>query len=211
MSRPIGGLPAALAGLALAFALWYGVFVPPAGNFWVKIALAASLLAGLALLLSAETRRALSRWKAWHPAAGAAAALLLYLVFLLGRAALAALLPSSRAAIASVYAPRAGWPLWLIGLLLALVTGPAEEIYWRGLLQRALAERLGPAGGLLAASACYALVHIWTLNLPLILAALTAGLAWGWLFLRAGSLWPAVLSHSIWSLAIFVLFPVIPV
>jgi hypothetical protein len=210
MNRPDRGLVVGLAALALAFFLWYGVFLLPAGGFWVRIAAAATLLAAISLLGMGAARRPLFRWQAWHPAAGAGAALALYLVFLLGKTVLTTLFPTAREAIASVYAPRTGFPLWLIAALLVLVTGPAEEIFWRGLLQRVLAARLGPAGGLLLASSCYALVHIWTVNLPLILAALVAGLAWGALFQRSASLWPVILSHSLWSLAIFVLFPVVP-
>ncbi len=206
----------ALVCLAVAFPLWFAVFRVPVASFWLKISLAALLLAAVSLLRAAAPRSGarppaagtLFRLKAWHPAAGVLSALLLYLVFIAGKLLLTALFPSSGAAIDSVYAPRSGLPLWLIGLLLAVVTGPAEEIFWRGLLQRALADRLNPTAGLLLATAAYSLVHVSTLNLPLMLAALTAGLVWGYLFLRSGSLWPGMISHSLWSLAIFVLFPV---
>jgi len=97
--------------------------------------------------------------------------------------------------------------LWLIGLLLFFVTGPCEEIYWRGFLQRGLMVRLGQNKGWLLASFIYSFVHIWTLNAMLMLAALIAGLLWGWLYKSTHSLWPSMVSHALWGLLIFVLFP----
>jgi len=66
---------------------------------------------------------------------------------------------------------------------------------------------LGPVGGLLLATCLYGFVHIWAFNLSLLLAALTAGLFWGILYMREKSLVPVIISHSLWSSTIFVFLP----
>lgn len=197
--------------VALAYALWFVVFgLTDVGNFWVKISLSASALALLSLaVMPVEERRGLFAIRKRHLWVGIVTAVLLYAVFALGRWALTALFPFASGEIADVYARREEMSPWLIAALLLFVTGPSEEIYWRGLLQRVLVRRVGPMSGLFLAAALYALAHIWTLNLSLMLAAFTAGLVWGWIFLVERSLVPVILSHSLWSALIFVALPIV--
>ena len=194
--------------LGLAFALWYAVFGWSGGNFWVKIALAATLLAAISLAAMGSSRVQLEGIKARDIKLGLTSAVLLYVVFWLGKVILTAIFPESGDEIGRVYAPRSETDLWIIAPLLLFVTGPAEEIYWRGYLQRVLMQRVGPASGWLLATLAYALVHIWTLNVPLMLAAFTAGLVWGWIYLVERRLLPVIISHAVWSVAIFVFLPV---
>ena len=53
----------------------------------------------------------------------------------------------------------------------------------------------------------YSLVHIVAFNVMLLVAAAVCGLFWGWLYQREQSLIPVILSHSIWDVIIFVVFP----
>ena len=85
--------------------------------------------------------------------------------------------------------------------------GPAEEIYWHGFVQRRLVGRYGGRAGVLGTAAVYALVHAVSLNPMLILAAGVCGLYWGLLYQREQNLIPLIISHSLWDLLIFVLFP----
>jgi membrane protease YdiL (CAAX protease family) len=110
--------------------------------------------------------------------------------------------------VAGVYDKGAGTPMWLIALLLFFITGPAEEFYWRGYLQRNLMTRFGPWQGWLLATAIYAGVHIWSFNFMLIGAAFVAGAFWGAMYCRIKNLAPVILSHSIWSTVIFAVFPI---
>jgi len=201
-------LLAALLLSVTAFGLWYWVFVVPGASFWLKIALAASVLAASSIAAMGPRRAALFRLSAADVGAGLVAAPLLYGAFIVGKAVLTAILPGTGASIGAVYAPRDGASLWVVGALLFFVTGPAEEVFWRGMLQRVLVDRLGPWGGLLLSSVFYALVHLCTLNVPLVLAALVAGLFFGALALWRGNLTAAVLCHSAWGVLIFVIFPV---
>ena len=130
--------------LVLAFALWYAVFGWNEGIFWVKIALAAAVLASISLAALGPSRVQLEGIKARDIKLGLTSAALLYVVFWLGKLALTALFPDAAGSeIGRVYAPRTETSLWIIGALLVFVTGPSEEIYWRGYLQRMLMQRVG--------------------------------------------------------------------
>ncbi|MBD3309268.1 CPBP family intramembrane metalloprotease, partial [candidate division KSB3 bacterium] len=98
-------------------------------------------------------------------------------------------------------------PAWGIALLLLVVTSPAEEIFWRGVVQRSLMRKLPPFQGFFLAALCYAGVHLCTLNLPLVLAAFMAGVFWGGLYIAQKSLVPVIISHALWSVTVFLIFP----
>ena len=109
-----------------------------------------------------------------------------------------------------VQAALAAWqvdPAHLGGLLLfmALVSGPAEELFWRGFCAAELAKVPSRALRLLVPSLLYASYHAATvprllpsavLAVPLLVAVTGAGLTWAWLRERTGSIWPALLSHA---------------
>ena len=95
-----------------------------------------------------------------------------------------------------------------IFLLLFFVTGPGEEIFWRGFLQNRLMKRWGNSSGFLVATALYGGVHIFSGNLILILAAFVAGAFWGLLYLWKKDLLAQITSHSFWSAVIFAVAPV---
>lgn len=107
----------------------------------------------------------------------------------------------------SVYEFRSGRPQSIIALLLIFPIAPGEETYWRGLIQRRLSERIGPKTGLLLAASAYALVHLPTLNPTLIITAFIGGLAWGTLYQLTDNLVPAIISHTLWDILIFVVLP----
>ncbi len=110
--------------------------------------------------------------------------------------------------VARVYDLRSNASPFLIGLSLVFPIAPAEEIYWRGLIQRRLAERIGVRSGFMLASVAYALVHLPTLNPPLVLTALIGGLVWGYLYKAVGSLVPSIISHATFDLLIFLIAPI---
>ncbi len=207
MNKERAELVAVAVSLPLAFVLWYGTFAVDTGNFWVKIAVSAAILGIISLWMMGAVREQLLHIKKRHISLGIASAVILYGIFWLGKWILTSLYAAAPSEIGSLYARREVLSPWLIAPLLLLVTGPAEEIYWRGLLQRVLVQRIGPMSGLLLAALGYALVHIWTLNTSLLLAAFTAGLIWGWIYLVERSLVPVIISHALWSVTIFVLLP----
>ena len=196
-----------LGTIALAFVLWYGTFVFEAGNFWLKISLSASLLAAIALLLSWQALIPHLRPHVRHIPVGLLAAACLYGMFWLGNLFLTTIFVSAQSSIDSVYASKGAIPSWGIAMLILCITSPAEEIFWRGFVQRVLMQQLSPVWGFVAAFLCYAGVHVCTLNIPLILAALTAGIFWGLLYAWQKSLVPVIISHAVWSVTVFLLLP----
>ena len=96
----------------------------------------------------------------------------------------------------------------MIFLLLFFITGPGEEVFWRGFLQARLMERWGNLAGFGAATGMYAAVHIFSGNLVLMAAALIAGAFWGALYLWRRDLLLQITSHSLWSAVIFAIFPI---
>lgn len=109
-----------------------------------------------------------------------------------------------------VEAALAAWrvdPADLGGLMLfmALVSGPAEELFWRGFCAAELAPMPSRTLRLLVPSLLYGSYHAVTvpqlmrspvLAVPVLVGVTGAGLAWAWLRERTGSVWPALLSHG---------------
>jgi membrane protease YdiL (CAAX protease family) len=100
-------------------------------------------------------------------------------------------------------------PSYLISLVLLFPIGPGEEVYWRGLVQRRFSEQLGPGAGLLITTCAYALIHLPTLNLPLIMTAFIGGIVWGYIYLKTASLATVIASHVLFDLLIFVIAPLL--
>jgi len=197
-------------GLVLATAWWFVLFSPwtaPVVRFWWAMMFATGSLLFYSVWLLRGQWRELLRWDWRGVLWGFGSAVALYGLFRVGQLLLLAIAPESQQAIAAVYRHRQEAPLWLLTLLLALWIAPAEEIFWRGVLQRWLQGRLRRIAALLLATLLYTLVHAWSGNLPLLLAAFTAGLLWGALFAWTGSLVPGIISHGLWDILVFVVAP----
>ncbi|CAN5490661.1 hypothetical protein BH20ACT2_BH20ACT2_17750 [soil metagenome] len=80
----------------------------------------------------------------------------------------------------------------LLILVVAIAAPVVEELFYRGLLLRALERRIGGPGALVVSSAVFGLVHLQLLQLP---ALIVAGLVFGVLVQRTGRLGPAVFAH----------------
>jgi membrane protease YdiL (CAAX protease family) len=204
-TQQMGWLPI-MATVGLAAVLWGVTFYLSYGVFWFKIATSALLLAAISMRLSpAEIRR--TRFGLKAVAIGLLSAVALYAIFWLGKIITSQIFAFAQPQIGSIYDKGHGTSMGLIACLLFFITGPSEEIYWRGFLQKHLMQRLGGWQGWVVATCLYAGVHIWSLNFMLIGAAGVAGAFWGALYWRVGNLGPVIISHSIWSTAIFTLFP----
>jgi len=199
--------PLPLIGTVLLAALfWFVTFYLTWASFWIKISFSAATLAILSLLLQPNARERI-RVDARAVALGLGSAAILYFIFWAGKTVSAVILPFSNGQIGGIYDKGAGMPMWVIALLLFFVTGPSEELYWRGYLQKNLMARFGHWQGWLLATAIYAAVHIWSLNFMLVGAAAVAGAFWGAMYWRLKNLTPVIISHSIWSAVIFAVFP----
>jgi membrane protease YdiL (CAAX protease family) len=138
---------------------------------------------------------------------GVVSAMALYAVFAAGRAAALGLFPFALEGIERVYALRSGVPLFRIVLLITLLIGPGEEIFWRGFFQENAGSGPGRAAGFILASLLYTSVHLASGNIMLMLAAAVCGVFWGWLYMRYRSPLLNIVSHTVWDLLVFVVFP----
>lgn len=144
-----------------------------------------------------------------HTVAGIAIAFALWGIFWIGDQMSQFLFSFARGQVDSVYAMKDGSNPVLIACLLLFLIGPAEEFFWRGYVQKNLSEQFGSNVALVATTAIYTLVHIWSFNFMLVMAALVAGSVWGLIYRLKPSLLPAtVISHAVWDALVFVILPI---
>lgn len=94
-------------------------------------------------------------------------------------------------------------------LALLLLIAPAEELFWRGVVQQSIRRRLGPVAAVAVTSVLSSLALLAFFEPLLALAALPTSMGWGLLVEWRKSLWPAFVSHAAWDLLIFVLLPAV--
>jgi uncharacterized protein len=196
----------ALLSVLPAAVLWFLLFVIKPLNFWLEMSLSIVLLSAIAVFLN-KGKFQFGKISLRHILIGVLSAILLYLVFYAGNIISGYILPFKNVQVMSVYNNKAGVDLRLISFLLVLIIGPGEELYWRGFIQNTLSAKHGSRKGFLLGTALYAGVHILTGNFMLVVAALVCGLFWGFIYEKEKSLVPVIISHVIWDLSVFVLFP----
>lgn len=197
--------------IVIAFVLWTFMFSPWTKTilpFWYAMTASALILIALAWK---EIKTLIHfEWKdLWL---GIGIAVVLWGMFWIGDKVSQWLFPSfARPQVDAIYAMKEGMNPVVISLLLLFIIGPAEELFWRAYIQRTLCQALSkPIIGATAAIAIYAFVHIFSLNLMLILAAFVCGVIWGGLYyLMPKRLGALILSHALWDAAVFIWFPIL--
>ena len=130
----------ALVGIALATPIWTFVFRSKRANFWVRMTAGAGVLGSYALWARPEQRKELPSLK--DTLVGVASAGGLYAIFQVGDRLARRIMPAGTEEIASVYELRGKAPTPLITALLVAVIAPSEELFWRGMVQRAFMDRV---------------------------------------------------------------------
>lgn len=192
---------------AVAFTL---LFTGLVFHFWAQMALTVSGLCLMVLFISPGTIQNLRpsvKDALQAPVLGLLSAALLYGIFFAGGKIAAYLFSSAGSLINNVYSLKAGVSHGMVAILLVLVIGLGEEIFWRGFFQKQLEDKYGFTGVILAAGA-YTLVHLPSGNPMLIVAAAVCGGFWGFMFYFFRSIWANMISHALWDVAIFILWPV---
>jgi len=87
-----------------------------------------------------------------------------------------------------------GPDLFLAVLIIGVLAGTAEEVFFRAYMQTRLVERLPPAIAVIITSVCFGVLHLEWLHAIL---ALALGLYLGWITELTGSALPAVACHVI--------------
>ena len=197
--------------LLTAALLWFLMFNPwltlPL-DFWTMMTLSGCILLMMALLIDPRWFADIEiSWKGFFT--GIALALVLWGIFWVGDKVATWMFPFARPQVDTIYSMKESQSGWVIGLLLLFIIGPAEEIFWRGFIQRSLSKRFTANVGFVATLLVYGLVHLWKFNFMLIMAAFVCGLVWG----LAYRLWPKqlfalIVSHAIWDALVFVVWPI---
>ncbi len=197
--------------IAVAAVLWGIMFSPltaPHINFWITMTGSGLVLIGISHMLK-------DRWGgrrfnlAWGEVAlGIASAALLWGVFWVCNELSRMIFSFAGSQVSAIYDLRTGNNPWVVGVMLMVVIGPAEELFWRGTVQRAMEAKWGRTAAFFAATAAYTLVHIWSLNLMLIGAAAVCGGFWALIYAWRRNLTAVLISHCLWDVAVFLIFPI---
>ena len=184
-------------GVAAAFAAFGLTFRGPRDRFWDRMTATGLALGALALATDRDARR--TRIGPREVALGLGAAAGLYGIFRVGDPIARQVMPRGGEEIGDIYALRSlRTKEELVGRL-AVVIGPAEELFWRGFVQS--------RAGYVTSTLLYGGAHVVTENFTLLGAATIAGAYWG--LLRAGGLplGALVVSHVAWDIWIFLIAP----
>jgi uncharacterized protein len=201
-----GVVPGALAvGLIAAQAAFAATFRGPREQFWQRMTLTGLTLGSLALATSRPARR--TRIGPVEVGLGLASAASLYATFRVGDVFARRFVPGGDAEIRDIYTLRTIRPRAEIAARLATVIGPAEELFWRGLVQEATMARFGRWPGAALAAMAYGGVHVVTGNFTLFGAAGIAGAHWCALYAAGVPLGALVVSHVTWDVWIFLVQP----
>ncbi len=129
--------------ILLAAVLWTVMFSPwtaPFVNFWWMMTGSALTLSVFATLFNPGWWREV-KWSLPNVLLGIGIAVALWGVFWLGDKVSSWMFDFARPQVDSIYGMKEGESPWLLAALLLLLIGPAEEIFWRGYVQRTLSKR----------------------------------------------------------------------
>lgn len=197
--------------IIIAAILWFVMFsqwTSPHINFWYMMALSAGVLTGLSFTFRKDWKSQF-KFDIKDVALGFGSAIVLWGVFYLGNEISGLLFDFAHPQVNDVYAMKDGQNQITLALALLFWIGPAEEIFWRGYVQRTLSEsKLGNMKAFIITTLIYAVVHIWAFNFMLFMAALICGAFWGFIYMKNRNLLTVLISHAIWDVAVFILFPI---
>ena len=192
-------------GLAAAVPAFMATFRGPRERFWARMTATGVVLGGLSLLVNPRLRRTRIGFR--EVVLGFASAAILYVTFKIGDRFARRFVPGGANQIADIYSLRELAPRGETATRLVTVIGPAEELFWRGLVQGALMRRYGRWTGAAMAAVAYSAVHVTTGNFTLMGAAGVAGAHWAALYAAGVPLGALVVSHCVWDVWIFLVQP----
>ena len=197
--------------LVLAAVLWTVMVSPltaPHVNFWWMMTASALTLSILSTCFNPGWWKDV-KWSVPDLLLGVLIAAVLWGIFWTGDKVSSWLFDFARPQVNLIYGMKEGESPWLLSVLMLFLIGPAEEIFWRGYVQRSLSQRWNSDKGFLVTTALYALVHAGSCNFMLLMAALVAGVVWGGLYRFFPERMAAIIvSHAVWDVAVFIWFPI---
>ncbi|HEX9891063.1 MAG TPA: CPBP family glutamic-type intramembrane protease [Actinomycetota bacterium] len=98
-----------------------------------------------------------------------------------------------------LYEHRHGVTLARALAIAVLVVAPAEELFWRGMVQGVFSAELGTAAGAAAGWALYVAANAASGSIPVILGVAVAGAAWAGLAVWSGGVLVSIVCHAVWT------------
>lgn len=201
----------ALFTIFIAAILWTIMFSPitaPYVNFWWMMTASACTLSLLATFFGRGWWKDL-RIDLSNILLGIAIAVALWSVFWIGDKLSQLMFNFARPQVDIIYGMKDGESPLLLTLLMLFLIGPAEEIFWRGYIQKSFSQYWNPNVGMIVTTVIYSIVHAGSCNFMLTMAALVAGLAWGIMYRFFPEKFGAIIiSHALWDVAVFIWFPI---
>ena len=198
-------------GCLIAAVLWTIMFSPwtaPHVNFWVMMTCSGIVLTTFSTLARRDWWKEV-KLDLTNIALGVALAAALWGVFWIGDKLSSLMFDFARPQVNLIYGMKDGENPWVLTILMLFIIGPAEEIFWRGFIQKSFSEKWNPNLGFIVTTLIYSLVHLSKFNFMLIMAALVAGLAWGLAYrFFPEKLGAIIISHALWDCAVFIWFPI---
>ena len=206
--------------IATAFVLWFLMFSPWTAhwfNFWLTMTASGITLTSMAIAFGGNPFKSsgtlaantgLLKEVGRELLLGTIIAIVLWNVFWVGDKVSQMLFSFARPQVDMIYGMKDGQSACVIAALLLCIIGPAEEMFWRGYIQRTLCKQYSALYAFVITFGLYTLVHLPSGNFMLIMAALTCGILWGGLYYLIPRHFPAIIiSHALWDAAAFVWFP----
>ncbi len=97
--------------------------------------------------------------------------------------------------------------VWLPALILFVCTGFAEELVFRGLMQRAATEKLGTMGGILYVATLFAVLHVGYQSLSDVAFVFVVALFFGLVVAHTRSIVGVSLAHGLTNVLLFLIMP----
>jgi membrane protease YdiL (CAAX protease family) len=197
--------------ILIAIIFWFVMFSPWTKeyvNFWLTMTAAGITLTLMSAFLGKDFKKQFSL-SLKDVLIGLGSAVVLYVVFFLGDFFSKLLFDFAKDQVGQIYMMKEGENPLLLSLLLIFLIGPAEEIFWRGYVQRMLEPKFGSWVALIVTTLIYTLVHIWSFNFMLIMSAMVCGAFWGLLYKYNKNLVTLIVSHAVWDVSVFILFPIV--
>lgn len=198
-------------GFFIALVLWTIMFSPwtaPHVNFWIMMTCSGLILTTYSTWANPAWMKDV-KFDFNNIAVGVLLAAALWGVFWLGEFFSTLLFDFARPQVDMIYGMKEGENPWVLTALMLFIIGPAEEIFWRGYLQKNFTERWNPDVAFAVTTLMYSLVHISKFNFMLIMAAMVAGIVWGLAYrFFPEKLGAIIISHALWDCAVFIWFPI---
>jgi membrane protease YdiL (CAAX protease family) len=176
-------------------------------NVWLTTGLAAAVTLIACLYVDGTQRQRLTMLHRREICLGMICGLLMLGLTQLAYPIGQAILPGLSTWVAPLYGNLRQPPGPYRALPILLLVVMAEECVWRGLLIDMLQQRYPSLQVVMISTACYAIPHLFSSSWLLLGVVLLCGVIWSSLRVMTGSLMVPLLTHLVWDLGVFVLFP----